>query len=74
MNPVHTTFGLRLSLAAQEIPRTHRVNTDGLLHETVEQLAPPSGGPTVKPERKLIQIGIQVCRTNGALMNATASA
>lgn len=70
MKPVHTISGsLPLSRVAQEIPRAHRRYTNGLLHEAVEQLAPPSGRPAVESERELIQIGVQVRGTDGPLMD-----
>ena len=40
----------------------------GLLHEPVEQLPAMPGGPTIEPERELVEVVVQMGVTDGTLM------
>ena len=56
-----------LPMSPLDGPGVHR---DGLLRETVEQLAPPVGRAPVEPERELVQISLQVRDRDAPLVDA----
>lgn len=48
----------------------NRGNLYGLLQQSIEELSPRLGCPTVEPKREFIQVVIQVVIRDGALMGS----
>src|SRR3989338_1830107 len=69
LTPVTTTTG-GSPLPMPESPFRHGLDRHGLLDQPVEELAAPLGGAAVEPERELVQIIVQVRRTDRPLMGA----
>src|SRR3990172_3216945 len=65
-----TCGALGLRPTTKDLLGGNRIGRNDLLGEAIEELPPRSGGPAVEPEGELVQVGVQVRRSNGALMRA----
>ena len=69
MSQVGRPERLAVGLVGSQLALGHRGDRHRLLCQTVEELAAGAGSATVETERELIQVVVQMRRTNGSLMS-----